>query len=300
MRLTLAALLLVHMVHANDITSYFNDIRESQNSDYSYELDLIKSTSFNQIVNEVSPFLNDSLLFIQQKANYFIYKKGIQIDDTINRKIAVNILLKTFASKNSILIGQNIKYLKAFCPSDFDESAKLRIKEAIQEKRPVQLKNIILLAGYVGAAQEFIHKRIIKQDITNEDKWTLALALARMGYPEQINYCVSKIKEVPLTNDFIYYLIPDLLYIRQKEAFDYCIELLNNDSKACTSSDPDYQIKILCGYRILELIAPYIKEFPFKTDGTGSLNTNDYEEALQISRAWFNDHKNYMLDTDLY
>lgn len=157
-----------------------------------------------------------------------------------------------------------------------------------------------MLAGYVGAASDAMQQQLLLPGITAEKKWALSLGLARQGNTDCIEFCINSIKKVPVGNDLIKFVIPDLLYIREKKATDYCVELLNMDEKLCTSADPDKQEKILCGYYIVELLAPVILNFPYKTDGTGSLVAENYESALIAVKAWFQANPNYTLNKDIY
>ncbi|MGM0579812.1 MAG: hypothetical protein ACQETL_03980, partial [Bacteroidota bacterium] len=82
-------------------------------------------------------------------------------------------------------------------------------------------------------------------------------------------------------------IYPTLAFTRQKAAVDVLVEQVFNDEQNCSSPDPDSNQKITCAYRILEIIAPIIQDFPIPVDeATGDLDTDDYEEALQQSREW--------------
>ncbi len=152
-----------------------------------------------------------------------------------------------------------------------------------------------MLAGIVETGQETLRKKFLMPDINNEIKWAIALALARQGSSEHTNYCVQLANKLPANNNLISYIIPDLIYTRQKQAIDYCVQIINKDSKDCYSPNPDKPEFILCAYFVMELLAPVIMDFPLKTDATGTLVTGDYEKALITARAWFANNPNYKI-----
>ena len=284
---------------ANDINEYFLNYRLTGKTDFQTEKNILESNNIKKLVKELSPYYSDSIEKIRIKAYYLTYKKGIQ-EQTSDSKIAVACLMKGCFDKNGGIVGQNLEYLQEFPPSAFNSGAKAQIKALLSKRHIIHHKKIAMLAGYVGAASDIIQQQLLQPDLSNEKRWALSLALARQGNEEYINYCVNAIKKMPVSNDLIYYVIPDLIYIRQKEAIDYCIEIINNNEKLCVSADPDKQEKIVCGYYILELIAPVISDFPFQTDGTGSLITNDYELALTKIRTWFKENPDYILKKEIF
>jgi hypothetical protein len=90
------------------------------------------------------------------------------------------------------------------------------------------------------------------------------------------------------------------VYTRQPAIFKFLEGVINNNSENCQSSNPDSSKKMLCGYRVMEQIAPVIKDFPVKTDETGDLVSNDYVAALQQVRSWFAANPNYSLNSETY
>jgi len=131
--------------------------------------------------------------------------------------------------------------------------------------------------------------------------WDIHLSLARLGNKEEIKYCVDLVRNAGLNDKVIYNLFPDLAYTRSKEAVYYMLEVLNSDSKDCFSPNPDNPVKIPCAYRVMEFLAPVIKNFPLKTDKDGELDVDDYEKSLITCREWFKKHVNdYEIDKDRY
>ena len=129
-------------------------------------------------------------------------------------------------------------------------------------------------------------------------KWNLALALARMGDEKALNYCLEKVKKASIDNQIVGYVLPDLLYTRQKAAVDYCVELLYSDEKQCRSANPDSPEAIPCAYRIIELLSPVIIDFPVKVNPAIGLESDNYPETLQSVREWLKANPDYKIRTD--
>jgi hypothetical protein len=58
---------------------------------------------------------------------------------------------------------------------------------------------------------------------------------------------------------------------------------------------------MICGYRMMEFLAPIIIDFPYGVTASGDLNTGDYESALLITRDWLKNNQNTIaFRTDIY
>ncbi len=283
--------------YAGEIEIYFQEYVKANKSNYNKEKQIVERYNQKDLTDKLTPFYNDSLIKIRQKAYYLTYKKGIQTENT-NKSFAVNVLLKGCNDHNGGLIGQNLSYLQEFPVDAYDEEARKQIKKLLVKKQMPHQEKLILLAGYVKTGKEILHKKLLEQEISNKDRWILSLALARQGESEQLNYCLKTAKNVPLSNEMVSYFIPKLLYTRRKQAIDYCFELLKSNSKDCSTQDPDNPKNVVCGYFIMELLAPVIVDFPYQVDCTGSIDTDDYETALIKVQEWNNNNPEYSIKTN--
>lgn len=238
--------------------------------------------------------LNDIYLDSLQSDNltqaiYFV--KGIS-NNSPNQKIkkgAVKFLLKVSKSKYSGVSILSSKTLKAFPISCFDNSDIDSIAVLI-ERYPTVYKEIIELAGYLG--NQSLHTKIKEvyqqnRNYTKPERWASYKVLARFGDKEALDYCINHVSKLPLNNQVIEALYPDLIYIHRKEAFDVLIKALNSNENLCSSNNPNSESKILCGYRIMELLALEIEYFPIKVLPSGDLDSKDYNKSLKKVRAWF-------------
>jgi hypothetical protein len=66
------------------------------------------------------------------------------------------------------------------------------------------------------------------------------------------------------------------------------------------AADAEKDARIVCGYRIMEQLAPVIAEYPLQLDEFGDLQTHDYPSALEHVREWFLKHKTYTIRNDKF
>jgi hypothetical protein len=194
------------------------------------------------------------------------------------------------------LTGQLLEYLQSFAVADFDDEAQALIIENLKTLNRPHYEDLVLLAGIIGVGYDELHLQFLTAGLPVKKKWNIALALARMGEKEALEYCIQKVKKAPVNSEIVGYVLPDLIYTRQKAAIDYCVELLYSDEKRCHSPNPDYSEAIPCAYRIIELLAPVIVDFPLEVDPAIGLESDDYPKTLQAVRDWFRTNKEYRIN----
>jgi hypothetical protein len=281
-------------VAASEVSTYFEKYRNTAIADYATETKIVATYSLKKLISEMDSFYTDTLPTIRQKAYYLTYKKGI-LSTAAERPDAVSRLVQGINDDSGGLIGQVISYLEEFSPSDFNTDAQSVITAKLRTARMPYYDDLVLLAGAVGIGKDILFQRYLNVDLPVKEKWNIALALARMGEPEPGEYCLKRIKRLPVNNHTVSYALPDLIYTRQKPAIDYCVELLYSDEKLCYSANPDISQSISCAYPIMEKLATVIVDFPARVDATGSLDSSDYSKTLQEIRKWFLNNKDYKI-----
>jgi hypothetical protein len=131
-------------------------------------------------------------------------------------------------------------------------------------------------------------------------RWSALLAMARLGDDEAINQVMEKARKIKVNDAAIQQLFPDLVYTRQKIVLDYLVEVIQSDEANCESADNDNPTSILCGYRVMEQLAPAIKNYPLSLDASGDVKTWDYKKSLDQVRQWFAANKNYPIETSTF
>ncbi|RPH33592.1 MAG: hypothetical protein EHM93_04730 [Bacteroidales bacterium] len=214
------------------------------------------------------------------------------------KKAAVLFFITAAKSKHSGVSSIAFKALSSI-PSRFYENASIDSISNLIIEQPMLFKNAVLLAGYIGSPIFIERIKTVfpnAKNFSNPDKWAAYKALARLGDQEALGFCIKRVTSLPLSDQVVDVLYPDLIYIHRKEAFDVLVKALNSDEMLCSSSNPNSDNKILCGYRVMELLAPQIENFPVKVLPSGDLDSKDYKKTLNDVRAWFtNNGGNYSI-----
>jgi hypothetical protein len=210
------------------------------------------------------------------------------------RTQAMDMLFKACEDKDPSMGSQAASYLKQVKWKYFTNTHKTAIGLLIYQGQPL-LTDYLYLAGYMYATDQMskIEGLVSSGKLNRKQLWQAHLALARMGNNQSMKECLKIADANPLGNDYIKVIVPGIIYTRQKTCIDMLVNMLKNKEDACTSPNPNYSGKIPCRYRIVEVLASVIADFPVKVTSEGDLVTNDYEGALQTSIKWFNEHKDY-------
>ncbi|WP_068473048.1 hypothetical protein [Saccharicrinis aurantiacus] len=282
-------------VHAQ-VDDYFNGYKINGNFSFELEQQLLQKNHFLDII----PFSSDTIVAIRQQSYYLTYKFGLQRELEINES-SINHLISGIDDTNQTIVGNCILYLQSFSPSEFSIPALQRIDSLLQSDNQYHFRELYKLAAYLGVGLETIQRQLLQKDkYNNNQRWVMHLALARLGHAKSIQYCLQVAEQIAEGNDQVAYLVPDLIYTRQRELINYCLEILNSNEENCSSPNPDIDTKILCAYRVLELLAPIIRNFPYKHSPSGYLQVEDYQKALYGAREWFFNNPDYQINSDTF
>ena len=263
---------------------------------------LFKSGNEPYVTKYTDALLKDSASSVRISGISVIARVAYKSTDTVFRQHTVTRLLSYFRDADPAVTSRAAKYLTGFERLDFNNAAKDTLRSLIS-MMTYHYDLLLKLAGFAGIRDkaEEIKSKLLGGELSPSLKWSSILALARMGEEEYISLCLFTVKDVRVNDNFMYNTLPELIYTRQRTIFDYLIELVNSDKADCHSPNPNYSGKILCAYRIMEALAGVIDDFPVRTRRSGDLITDNYEKSLEITRKWFNEHKNdYKINTDRY
>jgi hypothetical protein len=242
---------------------------------------------------------SNSTLAVDDDSYYLACKKS-RSASAEERQAAVAFLVKGLDGAASGLRGQLLGYLQDFAPADFDAESRSALAALLTTPNSPHYGKLVLLAGYLNIGRDELYRQYVAPELPAKRKWSLALALARMGDKKALSYCVEKVKKAPVDNNLVGYVLPDLLYTRQKAAADYCVELLYSDEQGCRSANPDAPEAIPCAYRLIELLAPVIVDFPVKVNPAIGLESDSYPETLQAVRDWLKSHPDYKIQNSRF
>ncbi|NPA67687.1 MAG: hypothetical protein GXO50_03665 [Chlorobi bacterium] len=245
----------------------------------------------------------DTLVNVRRLIYEIYYQIGRKNSDKNIRQEAVLKLVNACNDKNYDLRKISANQLKYFKKDDFSQKAKNILTEQLS-KTEDYYKNTVRLTGFLDMQEQIPLLYELLNDTTIRDpktKWQIHLTLARLGETDETAYCTNLARSKGVNDRIIHFLLSDLVYTRQKQAFNYLIEILNSQEKNCRPANPHIEDAIVCGYRIMELLAPVIKDFPFETyPGTSQLKAKDYDKALQEVRQWFKNNPDYEIKKDTF
>lgn len=308
MKLTLLSFIfLLHFLigYSQTITNQVNEyIADQQKGQLSTELfKKIEKYTLSEILTACSPRLSDSLASTRGAAYLLLSATALRKPEDPYLPRVINALITGLTDPDGGVVHNNFNYLTQFSATAFDTEARIKLSQLVKhgtQHYPLLIK----LTGFAGITDlSYDYKEMLRLK-TYKDKntrWAVYLALARLGSTEHAAFCLEMAKKYPVSDDVVYELLPDLAYVRTKDAFDYMFDIILNDDKNCFSSNPDSEARIICAYRVIKIVAPYIIDFPVKLDKGGDILSGNYEKTLVTVRDWINANRNnYELNAQKY
>ncbi len=248
----------------------------------------------SEVLMALSPYYSDTLATVRAQAYFLTKQVGTRSQDEALRQQAVRQLVNGLRDEDRGIIGRVHTYLTNFGSADFPPAARQVVSELLGQ-RPAHLTQLLKLVGALEMTDQISNLHSLLPSLSARDRWEAQLALARLGNPEALATVLTRVKRYPVNDDLVYEALPDLVYTRQKAALDYLITIVQSKEKNCSSADHEARENIYCGYRVLELLAPVIQNFPLTVDESGDLAVNDYPQALQQAQQWLSKNANYQI-----
>lgn len=295
MRIFYLLLTLLPMLASAQITEHLGNIRTNGKT-VETPSNLWETADVTVLAKQLQPYAFDTIADVSDEAYYIVFMAGSRSDNIENRQSAVRFLAEGLNNSNTRVVSNNINRLQHFNKTDINTESKRLIEERLDKWNSMYYTRVAKMAAKLGVGRNQIRNRqMIEKGADVETKWALHLALARLGEQPDIDFVTRRASSIPYdyAEDLIRTIIPELIYTRQKQAIDVCVKILQDDGCKCASGNPDVDAKILCGYRIMELLAPIIKDYPYKPSVSGMIEADNYEEALRVVREWLSDNKEY-------
>ena len=268
---------------------HMSEVRVGKNKPIPPEI--LNTANVTELLANLQPYTSDTSDHVRAEA-FYIYKRiGHNNEDVEIRQEAITELIFGIRDFNSGISGNASEALIGFNKQDFTDSHKAAIANYIKPETP-HLHIILKLAGYIEIPNDYFDL-IINSNLPFKFKWAAHLASARNSDQNAIDYLLSKVQDAFVNDDFIYDIVPDLIYTRQLEIYKFLKTIIQSNEATCLSADPDSNQKILCGYRVMEYLAPVIVDFPIPLDEFGEPDIKDYRIALEEVREWFDMHPDY-------
>lgn len=277
------------------VVEYLDDIRVNSKTRETPE-HLWKTTDVVALTELLNTYAHDSVTDVADEAYNIVALAGRNTNDAAGRQAAVRFLAGGLNNGSSRIVSNNISRLRYFGKTDVDTAAQRLIEERLNKWNAIYYEQVAKMAAQLGVGYEqILSRQMIDKESDVETRWAMHLAMARLGEQRDIDFVTRRAASIPYeyVEDLMRLIIPELIYTRQKQAIDVCVKILQDDDCKCASANPTVDTKILCGYRIMELLAPVVKGFPYAASVTGMIETDDYEGALRVVRKWFADNPDY-------
>ncbi|WMN06021.1 hypothetical protein QYS48_31325 [Marivirga arenosa] len=250
------------------------------------------------VITPLQAYTQDSSRSVRLKSYDLLFQISLAVDSVqdstadVTVQQGMELFLRGLNDEDNGIQGFVADRLRSFEAEMYTEDMRKLLIQKLNP-RPFYYEELVLTLAYINedSSIDLIidDLRTQSNELSQMERWQAHIALARLGEEPALNFIVRKASELPESEDAVYEIYPSLAFTRQKEAVDVLVELVYSDEQNCSSPDPDSNRKITCAYRILEMIAPIIQDFPVAVDeATGDLDTENYEEALKTSREWLN------------
>ena len=245
------------------------------------------------LLEALSEYTTDTVPDIRLKVYNLADRIGERSEDQRVRNLAVNILTVGLRDADVGIVGVVSGKLLTYKKSDFSAQNSNQIASLVSSSTPY-LGNILKLAGHLDLdVTDQLRALVGDSQLSNQYRFQAQLALARTGDEQSINHITKRLNSLEINDRFVYSMVPQLVYTRQKPIIDFLVEVIQSDELNCYSANPNSDGKILCGYRVMEYLAPIIVDFPIPLDEFGEPDIKDYRAALEEVRAWFDKHPDY-------
>jgi len=272
---------------------YFAEVRASKNPAIPEQV--LLSENAKAVLEAVKLYQDDTLASVRSKVYGILQRVGNRSKQNAIRQTTVSNLVEGCKDKDTGNAGLALDYLITFRKDDFTPVSKDSIRSLFLLKT-AHFDQLLKLAGFLELTDLKETIRPYSQAGNAQSiRWAALVSLARMNDAAAINEVMRRVRKLPVNDDVIYKIFPDLVYTRHAEAIRYMAEVLQSDDKNCLSADAEREEPIPCGYRIMEQLAPVIEGYPLQLDESGDIKTKDYTAALKKVREWFIKHKEYTI-----
>jgi hypothetical protein len=280
------------------LKAYMEKVRASSHDPL--PLEILNDRHVGELVTSLKPYFTDTISAVRGKAFYILRRIAVGSNEKKLKHKAIETLVGAVSDTDPFIGSDAVRGLQDFRAGDFNGEARNAIASLLASNARNR-DELIRIAGFLGLTEQVpLLNEFVRSAQNSKTKWAARLALSRIGDEVATNSILAGLAGAVIGDDFVYDILPDLVYTRNSNVFKRIAVIMNSDEPLCSSGNPDSGRNIPCGYRILEQIAPVIKNFPVKTDKSGDLITTDYAGALREAREWFVKNESFHLLTDIY
>jgi hypothetical protein len=277
---------------------YFSEVQAGKYPSIPKQLSI--SENSKTVLNALPMYFQDTVAGVRSKAYTIAALAGNNARQVNVREQAVQQLLNGVNDKDGGNAGLALDYLTSFRRDDFTAASKDSVRNLF-DRKPAHFDVLMKLVGFLELTDLKESIRPYSQPGNPQStRWAAIVSLARMNDASAVEEMMRRVRKLPVNDDIIYKIFPDLAYTRHPEAIAYMVEAMQSDEKNCLTADAEKEESIPCGYRIMEQLAPVVDGYPLQLDESGDLKTKDYVEALKTVREWFVKHPDYKILRDKY
>jgi hypothetical protein len=245
-------------------------------------------------------YCSDTLPEIRKQAYRYLGTAALRLQVSALRTTMIEKLAKSCFDSNGAVVNQSLKFLTRFPRQDYSYTAKL-LTDSLAKYSRYYKPDFYKLGAYVDGpnietilADELLLAKSIKE------KWHIHIALARLGNDQSVKFIADRLAKAEINNDFVNAIVPDLVYTRQKEVFDFLLKIILPDDKNCVTNNPDRPVPIPCGYYLVEPLAAKIEGFPVSLDEQGDLMDDLTPLDFENIRKWISNNSAYTIIDNTY
>lgn len=214
--------------------------------------------------------------------------------------LSAQILPSRVAAADDKVVSEAIDAIERLPSSAVSEADIAIIDAAILGEDTPYRGRFFLLAGWLGRLDTLAKvPPAYRRSLSDQNNYDMAML--RAGAPAQVARLQKLLDQLEVDDKFVYGLGPALLYTKRREVVDFFFGEILVDQRNCTVADAHTAGSINCAYRLLEMIAPLLQNFPLQLRTSGDLATDDYPAALEIAREWIRNHRNdYLIVTETF
>jgi hypothetical protein len=278
----------------NVLNTFFINVRNGNSFVLPYEI-LRQTRQLQENLKTITNNLPDTLITIRKACYQSLDIMQKSSSSVANKQQILELQFRGVQDQSNDIVGLSIQNISSVPAALFTESQKAALIQKLES--PVPKKEVLIpLIGTLESERAISPLQQLSQPGNPAKvRWAAYLALARLGDQPSISLVNSKVRGVEVNDDMVYDIAPSIIYTRQRQLYDYLVELLYSNEKNCESANPDDASSINCAYRILELLAPEIEGFPITTSASGDLEVRNYQEALITAREWLSAHRDFMI-----
>lgn len=281
-----------------DLEKYFAELESGKDIPIPISV-LLDRSSDQKLFKLLTAMRVDASPLVRQRNYEIAARIGERANDFRLRKSVIEWLSQGVVDKHPRVYSGAITSLRYFPLSDFTGLAKERI--ALGFADGIFDPDLARIAAALKIEQVRLPiQKAASQERDPAKAWGFQLALARWGDEVGVEQILKACSERKVDDQTVDYFIAGLIYTRQKLVFKYLEKIIFSEQKGCRSPNPNLSQKILCGYRLMEMLAPVIIDFPVRVDDFGDLDHPDYEQALLEVRQWIEEHPDYRIRADTF